>query len=92
MAAQFTESEYLRIGEHAEEMLQCDLSLQQDQLPLLREAIQLTEKGGRFCHPRSVRRYSGRRGRVSGLAGNTAESDRDHRYSELSAESDVREN
>ena len=33
--------EYLRIGEHAEEMLQCDLALQQDQLVILREAIRL---------------------------------------------------
>lgn len=40
--------EYLRIGEHAEEMLQCDLSLQQDQLPLLREAIQLAEQSADF--------------------------------------------
>ena len=40
--------EYLRIGEHAEEMLQCDLSLQQDQLLLLREAIQLTEQAADF--------------------------------------------
>ena len=40
--------EYLRIGEYAEEMLQCDLSLQQDQLLLLREAIQLTEQAADF--------------------------------------------
>lgn len=40
--------EYLRIGEFAEEMLQCDLSLQQDQLVLLREAIQIAEKAADF--------------------------------------------
>ena len=38
--------EYLRIGEFAEEMLQCDLSLQQDQLVLLREAIAVAEQAG----------------------------------------------
>lgn len=40
--------EYLRIGEHTEEMLQCDLSLQQDQLVLLREAIQIAEQAADF--------------------------------------------
>lgn len=40
--------EYLRIGEHAEEMLQCDLSLQQDQLVLLREAIAVAEQAADF--------------------------------------------
>lgn len=36
--------EYLRIGEHAEEMLQCDLAIQQDQIALLRTTIQLAEE------------------------------------------------
>lgn len=40
--------EYLRIGEHAEEMLQCDLALQQDQLVILREAIRLAEQASDF--------------------------------------------
>ncbi|WP_024871950.1 bacterioferritin [Tolumonas lignilytica] len=40
--------EYLRIGEHAEEMLQCNLSLQQDQLVLLREAIVVAEQASDF--------------------------------------------
>ena len=40
--------EYLRIGEYAEEMLQCDLSLQQDQLVLLREAIAVAEQAADF--------------------------------------------
>lgn len=33
----------LRIGEHAQEMLQCDMEFQTDQLPLLRDAIELCE-------------------------------------------------
>jgi bacterioferritin len=33
----------LRIGEHAQEMLQCDMDFQMDQLPLLRDAIELCE-------------------------------------------------
>ena len=40
--------EYLRLGEHAEEMLQCDLALQQDQLVILREAIRLAEQASDF--------------------------------------------
>ena len=40
--------EYLRIGENAEEMLQCDLALQQDQLVILREAIRLAEQASDF--------------------------------------------
>ncbi len=40
--------EYLRIGEHAEEMLQCDLALQQDQLVILREAVRLAEQASDF--------------------------------------------
>ncbi|MBM7074202.1 bacterioferritin [Shewanella sp. 202IG2-18] len=35
--------ERLRIGEHTEEMLACDISLQMDQLTLLRESIELFE-------------------------------------------------
>ncbi len=34
----------LRIGEHTEEMLQCDLAFELDQLPLLRDAVELCEK------------------------------------------------
>lgn len=34
----------LRIGEHTEEMLQCDMDFQMDQVPLLRDAIELCEK------------------------------------------------
>lgn len=34
----------LRIGEHVQEMLECDMTFQQEQLPLLREAIALCEK------------------------------------------------
>lgn len=34
----------LRIGEHTTEMLQCDLDFELDQLPVLREAIELCEK------------------------------------------------
>ena len=40
--------EYLRIGEHAEEMLQRDLALQQDQLVILREAVRLAEQASDF--------------------------------------------
>ncbi|MFC3032870.1 bacterioferritin [Pseudoalteromonas fenneropenaei] len=36
--------EKLRIGEHTEEMLSCDLAFQQDQLPALRQAIALCEQ------------------------------------------------
>lgn len=36
--------EKLRIGEHSEEMLDCDLAFQMDQLPVLRDAIALCEK------------------------------------------------
>ena len=36
--------EKLRIGEHSEEMLACDLAFQMEQLPVLREAIALCEK------------------------------------------------
>ncbi|OXS15412.1 bacterioferritin [Zobellella denitrificans] len=38
----------LRIGEHAEEMLQCDLALELEQLPLLREAIAYCESKGDY--------------------------------------------
>ncbi len=34
----------LRIGEHTQEMLQCDMEFQHEQLPLLRDAIELCEK------------------------------------------------
>ncbi|NIB39904.1 bacterioferritin [Pseudomaricurvus alkylphenolicus] len=34
----------IRIGEHAEEMIQCDMDLQMDQIALLRDAIELCEK------------------------------------------------
>ena len=34
----------LRIGEHTEEMLKCDLAFQMDQIPMLRDAIELCEK------------------------------------------------
>lgn len=34
----------IRIGEHAAEMLQCDLDFQMDQIALLRESIELCEK------------------------------------------------
>ncbi len=34
----------LRIGEDTEEMLQCDMDFQYDQLPLLRDAIKLCEQ------------------------------------------------
>ena len=40
--------EYLRIGAHADEMLQCDLAFQQDQLVILREAIRLAEQASDF--------------------------------------------
>ena len=40
--------EYLRIGEHAEEMLRCDLALQQDQLVILCEAVRLAEQASDF--------------------------------------------
>jgi len=36
--------ERLRIGEHTEEMLSCDMALQMDQLSLLREAISVCEE------------------------------------------------
>ncbi|ESP90778.1 MULTISPECIES: bacterioferritin [Pseudoalteromonas] len=36
--------EKLRIGEHTEEMLSCDLAFEHEQLPALREAIDLCEK------------------------------------------------
>jgi len=36
--------EKLRIGEHSEEMLDCDLAFQMEQLPVLRESIALCEK------------------------------------------------
>lgn len=38
----------LRIGEHAEEMLQCDLALELEQLTLLREAISYCESKGDY--------------------------------------------
>jgi bacterioferritin len=34
----------IRIGEHSEEMIQCDMDLQMDQIALLRDAIELCEK------------------------------------------------
>ncbi len=34
----------LRIGEHSGEMLNCDLAFQMDQIPVLRDAIELCEK------------------------------------------------
>jgi bacterioferritin len=36
--------EKIRIGEHTEEMLQCDMDFEMEQLALLREAIALCEK------------------------------------------------
>ncbi|MBL1377482.1 bacterioferritin [Zobellella iuensis] len=38
----------LKIGEHAEEMLQCDLALEMEQLTLLREAIGYCESKGDY--------------------------------------------
>ncbi len=40
--------ERLRIGEHAEEMLECDLSLQMDQLVILKDTIALFEAENDF--------------------------------------------
>ena len=40
--------EKVRIGEHAREMLDCDMALQMDQLVLLREAIECCEKAQDF--------------------------------------------
>ncbi|ALU45343.1 MULTISPECIES: bacterioferritin [Pseudoalteromonas] len=36
--------EKLRIGEHTEEMLSCDMAFEMEQLPVLRSAIELCEK------------------------------------------------
>ncbi|QTL37398.1 MULTISPECIES: bacterioferritin [Pseudoalteromonas] len=36
--------EKLRIGEHTEEMLSCDMAFETEQLPVLRSAIELCEK------------------------------------------------
>ena len=41
----------LYIGEHTEEMLQCDMDFQNEQLPVLRNAIDLCEKTTRLCIP-----------------------------------------
>ncbi len=38
----------LKIGEYTEEMLACDMSVELDQIQLLRESIALTEKAGDF--------------------------------------------
>ncbi|NRB41133.1 MAG: bacterioferritin [Pseudomonadales bacterium] len=38
----------LRIGEHTEEMLACDMTFQLDQLTLMREAIAYCEKAGDY--------------------------------------------
>lgn len=38
----------LKIGEHTEEMLQCDLDFEMEQLPLLREAIAFFEESGDY--------------------------------------------
>ncbi|PTY35632.1 bacterioferritin [Saccharospirillum sp. MSK14-1] len=38
----------LRIGEHTEEMLECDMTFQLEQLDLLRESIALSEKAGDY--------------------------------------------
>lgn len=40
--------ERLRIGEHTEEMLQCDLDFELEQLTLLREAVALCESTGDY--------------------------------------------
>ncbi len=40
--------EYLRIGETAEEILECDTAIQLDQIALLRESIQLTEEAADY--------------------------------------------
>ncbi|MFY8352407.1 bacterioferritin [Pseudoalteromonas sp. SSM20] len=36
--------ERLRIGEHSKEMLECDLAMQMDQIPLLKQSIALCEE------------------------------------------------
>lgn len=36
--------ERLRIGEHSKEMLECDLAIQMDQVPLLKQSIALCEE------------------------------------------------
>lgn len=36
--------ERLRIGEHSKEMLECDLAMQMDQVPLLKQSITLCEE------------------------------------------------
>lgn len=36
--------ERLRIGEHSKEMLECDLAMQMDQVPLLKQSIALCEE------------------------------------------------
>ncbi len=40
--------ERLRIGEHTEEMLQCDLDFEMEQLPIVRQAIALCETTGDY--------------------------------------------
>jgi len=46
----------LRIGQHTEEMLQCDLALEKDAMPCLREAIAYCEQDGDYVSRELFRR------------------------------------
>ena len=46
----------LRIGQHTEEMLQCDLALEKDAMPCLREAIAHCEQNGDYVSRELFRR------------------------------------
>lgn len=46
----------LRIGQHTEEMLQCDLDLERDAMPCLREAIAYCEQNGDYVSRELFRR------------------------------------
>ncbi len=46
----------LRIGQHTEEMLQCDLALERDAMPCLREAVAYCEQNGDYVSRELFRR------------------------------------
>ncbi len=73
----------LRIGENPREVLNCDLALELEALPLLREAIKYCESGERLRQPQAVRRHPRVGGRAHRLDRDAAGADRAHRRAEL---------
>ena len=78
----------LRIGENPREVLECDLALELEALPTLRDGDRALRDGRRLRQPQAVRRHPRFRGRAHRLDRDAAGADRAPRRAELPADQD----